>query len=77
MALIGRNTLIGHRDGLRPPYHAEWDETVDRPLYTARRLRVPPGRGTGRRRPETADEFAVRGPGRSPTPRDRTAVMQP
>ncbi|GAA0573311.1 hypothetical protein GCM10009546_40020 [Actinomadura livida] len=77
MALIGRHALIGACAGSRPPYHVEWDETVDRPLYTARRLRVPPGREAGRRRPEAADDSAARGPGRSPTPRDRTAVMQP
>ena len=77
MALIGRRGLIRGCGRAAPTLPAEWDETPARPLYTARGLRVPPGRGAGRHGPAAADDTAAHGPGRSPTPRDRTAVMQP
>ena len=44
MALFGRNAPIGLSDVPAGPYRAEWDEVGPGPLYTARRLRVPPGR---------------------------------
>ncbi|MFI0484852.1 hypothetical protein [Actinomadura sp. 9N215] len=60
MALTGQNDLIGRCGDLARSYHVEWDETVDSPLYTARRLRVPPGREAGRRKAAAAgDESAA------------------
>jgi hypothetical protein len=76
MALIGRHALIGRSVGPRRPYHAEWDEVVASPLYTARRLRVPSGREAGRRRHETTDPSVAAGRP-APQPLQRTAVMQP
>ena len=76
MALIGRHALIGRpvRPGRR--YLAEWDEAVASPLYTARRLRVPPGREAGRRRQGATDASVAAGRP-APQPLQRTAVMQP
>lgn len=56
MALTGRNGLIGRCGSPARAYHVEWDETVDSPLYTARRLRVPSGREAGRRKAAAAGE---------------------
>jgi hypothetical protein len=76
MALIGRHAQIGRTVRPGRPYRAEWDEVVASPLYTARRLRVPPGREAGRRRQE-ATEASVAAGRPAPQPLQRTAVMQP
>ncbi|GGQ03443.1 hypothetical protein GCM10010187_19260 [Actinomadura coerulea] len=76
MALIGRHALIGRGAGPGRPYHWEWDEVVASPLYTARRLRVPPGREAGRRR-QGVTEASVAAGRPAPQPLQRTAVMQP
>lgn len=76
MALIGRKAPIGLNDVLGDPYLAEWDEVVPGPLYTARRLRVPPGREAGRRRQVPTDPSVAAGRA-APQPLQRTAVMQP
>jgi hypothetical protein len=76
MALIGQNAPIGLSDALASPYRAEWDELVPGPLYTARRLRVPPGREAGRRRQVPTDQSVAAGRA-APQPLQRTAVMQP
>lgn len=76
MALIGTNTQVELSDAPERPYRAEWGEVVPRPLYTARRLRVPPGREAGRRRQVLTDTSVAAGRAAS-QPLQRTAVMQP
>lgn len=70
MALTGRDGLIGRCGGPARTYHAEWDETVDSPLYTARRLRVLPGREAGRRKAAAAGDEVRGGALAAPQPLD-------